>query len=61
MVSGAFSPKQGSKGLSLFLAEMRGPDGTLNGVHVHRLKNKYGTRGLPTAELELNGMRGILV
>ncbi|CAO3633349.1 unnamed protein product [Mucor hiemalis] len=47
----------GSKGLSLYVAEMRQPDGTLNGVRVHRLKNKYGTKGLPTAELQLSGMK----
>ncbi|KAI8971342.1 hypothetical protein BDB01DRAFT_811454 [Pilobolus umbonatus] len=50
--------KQGSKGLSLYIAEMRQSSGHLNGVRVHRLKNKYGTRGLPTAELELIGMKG---
>ncbi|RUP47150.1 hypothetical protein BC936DRAFT_146074 [Jimgerdemannia flammicorona] len=57
--SGEFT--KGSKGLSLFLAEMRGLDGKLNGVRVHRLKDKYGTRGLPTAELELEDMRGTLI
>ncbi|RUS25581.1 acyl-CoA dehydrogenase/oxidase C-terminal [Jimgerdemannia flammicorona] len=40
---------------------MRGLDGKLNGVRVHRLKDKYGTRGLPTAELELEDMRGTLI
>jgi hypothetical protein len=40
---------------------MRRPDGQLNGVRVHRLKNKYGTKGLPTAELELNGMKAQMV
>ncbi|KAI8977138.1 acyl-CoA dehydrogenase/oxidase C-terminal [Mycotypha africana] len=49
--------KTGSKGLSLYIAEMRLPNGQLNGVRVHRLKNKYGTKGLPTAELELNRMQ----
>lgn len=51
----------GSKGLSLYIADMRSPDGQLNGVRVHRLKNKYGTKGLPTAELELNGMQAKMV
>lgn len=51
----------GSKGLSLYVAEMRQPDGTLNGVRVHRLKNKYGTKGLPTAELQLSGMKAKMV
>ncbi|ORX46036.1 hypothetical protein DM01DRAFT_1368570 [Hesseltinella vesiculosa] len=51
----------GSKGLGLFLARMRNPDGQLNGVRVHRLKDKFGTKGLPTAELELVGMEAQLV
>lgn len=55
------SVTEGSKGLSLFIAEMRQPDGNLNGVRVHRLKNKFGTKGLPTAELELTGMKAQLV
>jgi alkylation response protein AidB-like acyl-CoA dehydrogenase len=33
----------------------------LNGVRLQRLKNKMGTRSLPTAELELDGMRGWLI
>jgi hypothetical protein len=40
---------------------MRNADGQLNGVRVHRLKDKYGTKGLPTAELELNGMQAQMV
>lgn len=40
---------------------MRKPNGELNGVRVHRLKDKYGTKGLPTAELELNGMEAYMV
>lgn len=53
--------KKGSRGLSLYVAEMRRPDGQLNGVRVHRLKNKFGTKGLPTAELQLDGMEAKLV
>ncbi len=33
----------------------------LNGVRIRRLKKKLGTRALPTAELEIKGMRGWLV
>lgn len=33
----------------------------LNGIRIQRLKNKLGTKPLPTAELELNGMRGYLL
>ena len=42
-------------GLALFYVEMRNPDGSPNGIEVNRLKNKLGTRMLPTAELTLNG------
>ncbi|OAQ99039.1 hypothetical protein LLEC1_04597 [Akanthomyces lecanii] len=33
----------------------------LNGVRISRLKHKFGTQSLPTAELVLEGMRGWLV
>ncbi|RKP08840.1 hypothetical protein THASP1DRAFT_15080 [Thamnocephalis sphaerospora] len=57
--TGAFV--EGSRGLSLFYAEMRHANGALNGVRVHRLKEKYGTKAVPTAELELVGMQAQLV
>ncbi|KAJ5278698.1 hypothetical protein N7478_004070 [Penicillium angulare] len=55
--------------LSTFLAPLRriivGDDGIThqvsNGVRIHRLKNKLGTKELPTAELELQDMRAHLV
>lgn len=55
--------------LSTFLAPLRrtvvGPNGVSrqvsNGVRIHRLKNKLGTKELPTAELELKDMRAHLV
>ena len=59
-----------NKGISTFLAPMRktlkekdvlGKETELNGVYIQRLKNKLGTRALPTAELELKGMRAWLV
>ncbi|KAI4649777.1 uncharacterized protein J4E79_009622 [Alternaria viburni] len=37
------------------------PATELNGVRIQRLKNKLGTKSLPTAELELNGARGWLI
>ena len=43
----------GSAGLSLFYLEQRRPDGSRNGIVIHRLKDKLGTRALPTAELSL--------
>lgn len=45
----------GSRGLSLFLVETRGEGGGLRGIRILRLKDKLGTRALPTAELELDG------
>ena len=52
---------EGSAGLSLFYVELRGPDGKLRDIRVDRLKDKLGTRALPTAELELLGARARLV
>uniref|UniRef100_A0A3P8NC17 Acyl-CoA dehydrogenase family, member 11 n=1 Tax=Astatotilapia calliptera TaxID=8154 RepID=A0A3P8NC17_ASTCA len=47
----------GSKGLSLFYAEVsRDEDGRLRGIEVQRLKDKLGTRQMPTAELLLDGL-----
>lgn len=62
-------------GLSAFFAPLRKPDPqattatglpapngkVLNGVRIQRLKNKLGTKPLPTAELVLEDMRGWLV
>ncbi|RKP23780.1 hypothetical protein SYNPS1DRAFT_30464 [Syncephalis pseudoplumigaleata] len=53
--------REGSRGLSVFFAEMRLPDGKLNGVRIHRLKHKFGTKAVPTAELELERMHARLV
>uniref|UniRef100_A0A3Q3QQH4 Acyl-CoA dehydrogenase family, member 11 n=1 Tax=Monopterus albus TaxID=43700 RepID=A0A3Q3QQH4_MONAL len=53
--TGATTP--GSKGLSLFYAEVnRDKDGRLKGIEVQRLKDKLGTRPVPTAELLLDGL-----
>ncbi|KAH7125539.1 hypothetical protein B0J11DRAFT_528634 [Dendryphion nanum] len=68
---------QTSKGLSAFYAPLRRRTGTvipgvhigdnethvteLNGIRIQRLKNKLGTKSLPTAELELKGTRGWLI
>lgn len=51
----------GSQGLSLFYLEQRLPDGRLNGIRIHRLKDKLGTKALPTAELSLDGTLAIPV
>ncbi|HEU4564708.1 MAG TPA: acyl-CoA dehydrogenase family protein [Gemmatimonadaceae bacterium] len=51
----------GNEGLSLFYLELRDADGALRGIRVHRLKEKLGTRALPTAELTLEGTPAILI
>ncbi len=51
----------GGRGLALFLVETRTPDGRLNNIEVNRLKDKLGTRMVPTAELTLNGTLAIPV
>jgi acyl-CoA dehydrogenase len=51
----------GGRNLALFYLEVRDPDGRLNGIAVHRLKDKLGTRKLPTAELSLEGTFAIPV
>ncbi len=45
----------GGKGLALFYVETRNAAGQLDHILVHRLKDKFGTRKVPTAELTLDG------
>uniref|UniRef100_A0A914V6Z3 Uncharacterized protein n=1 Tax=Plectus sambesii TaxID=2011161 RepID=A0A914V6Z3_9BILA len=46
---------KGSKGLSLFLVRLRDAEtNTLNGIQIMKLKNKLGTKQVPTAELLLD-------
>ncbi|KTD56448.1 acyl-CoA dehydrogenase family protein [Legionella shakespearei] len=52
---------EGSRGLSLFYLELRDAKGRLNGIRINRLKEKLGTRALPTAELTLDNASAILV
>ncbi|HJQ52287.1 MAG TPA: acyl-CoA dehydrogenase family protein [Gemmatimonadaceae bacterium] len=51
----------GGSGLSVFLITLRDDDGTLRNIRVDRLKDKLGTRALPTAELTLQGTPALLV
>lgn len=51
----------GGGGLALFYVETRDAAGRLNGIRVERLKEKLGTRKVPTAELLLEGARAELV
>jgi len=37
------------------------PPTELNGLRIQRLKSKLGTKGVPTAELELTGLRAYLI
>jgi acyl-CoA dehydrogenase len=51
----------GVKGLALFAVPRRFPDGRDNGVHIRRIKDKLGTRAVPTGEIDLVGARGYLL
>jgi alkylation response protein AidB-like acyl-CoA dehydrogenase len=52
---------EGSRGLALFLVELRDANGRLKNILVNRLKDKLGTRKVPTAELTLDGTPAIMV
>lgn len=52
---------EGGKGLALFYLETRDGEGRLDRLLVHRLKDKLGTRKVPTAELTLDGTPAQLV
>lgn len=51
----------GGRGLAMFYLELRDQHGRLQNLHINRLKDKFGTRKLPTAELELDGVAAIPV
>lgn len=51
----------GGRGLALFYLEMRDEDGQLRNIRIDRLKDKLGTRKVPTAELTLDGTPAQLV
>lgn len=51
----------GSHGLSVFLITLRDSDGMLRNIRIDRLKDKLGTRALPTAQLTLEGTPAQLV
>ncbi len=55
-------PKNGKRApLSLFYLPIRNEDGTLNGIEVEALKDKMGTKALPTAQLHLKGAKAKMV
>jgi len=51
----------GGRGLAMFYVELRDAQDRLNGIRVDRLKDKLGTRKVPTAELTLDGTLAELV
>jgi len=51
----------GTKGLGLYVVPRRLPDGRLNGYRIKRLKDKLGTRCLPTGEVQLEGAQADLL
>src|SRR5690606_4749877 len=51
----------GGKGLALFYLETHEADGSLQNIEVLRLKDKLGTRKVPTAELMLTGTTAVPV
>ncbi len=55
------SNKPGGRGLAMFYLELRDEDGRLNHITINRLKDKLGTRKVPTAELMLDGTPAVPV
>ena len=51
----------GGAGLGLYLVPARAPDGTPNRYRIRRLKDKLGTRGLATGEIELEDAHAVEV
>lgn len=51
----------GGQGLALFYVETRDEEGRLRNIQINRLKDKLGTRKVPTAELTLDGTPARLV
>ena len=51
----------GTKGLALFLLPRVLPDGAANSYRIIRLKEKLGTRDMPSGEIVLEGARAYLV
>lgn len=51
----------GTRGVGIFLVPRVLPDGRTNRLHYRRLKDKLGTRSLPTAEIDFNGALGFAI
>jgi alkylation response protein AidB-like acyl-CoA dehydrogenase len=52
---------EGGQGLALFYVELRDENNRLRNIQINRLKEKLGTRKVPTAELTLDGTPATLV
>lgn len=52
---------ENSDKLQLFYVKTKDLNGELNNIKIHGLKNKLGTKALPTAELELCGVPAIAI
>ncbi len=52
---------QGERGLSCFFMPRRLPDGTRNGIHIQRLKDKLGNRSNASSEVEFVDAWGHLI
>ena len=57
----ALAKIEGTDELSLFYLQIRDQQGQLNRIKIHRLKDKLGTRAMPTAELSLENTQAILI
>jgi alkylation response protein AidB-like acyl-CoA dehydrogenase len=51
----------GTRGVAVFLVPRVLPDGRLNRISFRRLKDKLGTRSLPTAEIDFEGATGYAI
>ena len=58
---GGAASKPGTKGLGLFLVPRVLPDGGLNHYAVRRLKDKLGTRSMPSGEIDFEGAVGYAI
>jgi acyl-CoA dehydrogenase len=51
----------GLRGLALFLVPKRRADGRRNGMHIRRIKDKLGTKAVPTAEVDFEDAEAYLM
>lgn len=53
--------KAGTRGLSMYYVPKYREDGTRNGYQIKRLKEKLGTKGMPSGEIIFNGAKAFLI